>query len=197
MYGTYLFLRNQALKDKMEAPLEQLVQEYNQKKDDRLVATVFIRVYGIAKSCTDRYYSIPNQDKESLALEYLLDAMGRYSQNCGMKFCNFYRRVLNGKCQDWVSKQNHKYDGIDCALSIEALCSEYAWEPPTYDSYSISNVLKNRNLGRNELRFCELVMNESHEMTITEIAKELGMSRTGVYLLIKRLKELFKDLHKA
>lgn len=196
MYGTYVFLREQTKKEYLERSFEDLVQEYRDTKDDAIIATVYCKIYGITKSCLGRYYSIPSEDRGQLALTTLVKVLMNYRIGSRLKFTSYYYMALNGKAQDLIAKENHKRDMLNPnCLSLEWL-KESGFEAPDMNSevYDYRDILENRNLRDSERRFCELVMFDSNNLNVTEIANELGMSRQGVYNMQKRLRDVFQDL---
>lgn len=192
MFTAYQYFKN--LYDNKLARLDfkDLCDRYKESKDDRIFATSFVMVYGLAKDATSKYYSIDQQDKVDLVVKKLETALLTYSPEKNVKFTNYFYTILNNSCQDFISKTNHTYDMTIGSESLDKLI-ESGIDVGKSDEYQLHDILNGKKLSEKEMKFCLVVMKEPHKLQVTEIANELRMSRPAVYSMVKRLREIFSE----
>lgn len=193
MYSTYLFFRENIDKKLAAKSLDELVTIYRQTRQDEVFATVYVKVYGVSKRALEKFYSLDNHEKADISVMELKKALDTYNPEKNCKFVSYYYGLLNREVQDEVAKKLHTRDAIINSYSVESLY-EKGVDFPAYEDYEFGDTLKGLNLSQTEREFCELVISESHKLTMTEIAKELGISRTTLYKVLGHLKEIFSYL---
>lgn len=196
MFNTYQFCKKVARQEYMNIDFSDLADMYQETHDDSIVATVYIRVYGLAKRGLEKFYSLNSEDKAELILEKIRACLETYTKQKKAKFTTYFYSTINRKAQDIIAKetdhQGNYRDMFFVCSSLDAL-QEKGYDASIEAEFEETEILKGKKLRDSEIRFCHLVMSNPHKMTTTEIAQELGMSRQGVINLKKRLAEIFRD----
>lgn len=197
MYKTYCFFKQIANNEYYDKDLSELSDMYQHKDlselSDKVIAVSYVKIYGIAKRCLDRYYSLDNEEKTALVLDKLIKALETYTKEQPVKFTSYYYGLLNRSAQDAIAKKNHTYDIALISSSLDAL-KEMGIEQGYEDIYDSDVIIERMQLSDMEKQFCQIVMEEPHKLKITEIAEQLGVSRYKVYEIIKKLQPMFKEL---
>lgn len=159
------------------------------------IATVYKQNEALFNYLSNKYYTVNSEEIESTILESI--AIGLYSYDLDQKaklntyIFNIIRNGLNRllkfnktttKVREWTSVENYS--------DIEEL-----YEDASLSKVDMSESITTIGLSDNEYAYCQFIINTefSDEYSNAEIAKMLGLSRSGVAKIKTRLKAILVD----
>lgn len=195
MYGTYQYFKQHVRQDYLNMSLEDLSELYQKTHEDSVLATAYVKIYGIAKRCLEKFYSLDDDKKTEIVVEKLKQCLEKFRTGKKAKFTTYFYSMIYRKAQDEIALDTDA-DGNprDMILACESLdyLQEFGHDASTEMQFTTCEILRDKKLRESELKFCQLVMKNPRKMTVTEIAEELHMSRAGITNMKKRLQEIFK-----
>lgn len=176
MYQTKQFLSDCVSPIYMTMTLEELSFKYQETPSMNILATAFYKVYNLAIQISNNYYGINDEDLASYCLEKLDYCLKTYKS--GNKFATYFYRVYANKLREETENLNcKKRKGV--LVSINEII-----DIGLEDTYNLLSMTLPKNLTDKERKFCMLA---SEGFDNNDIAKELKVSKTTVYKIIKSL----------
>lgn len=210
MRETFKNLKNIAsLHQGQREDLDTLTLEYQQTKDNVLLAVVFVELYPYIVTQVGKYFNLTESDKASIALQELDKAMLDFRTGKGAKLKTFYSRYLNRGMYRETNMLNHQkrkannacasYESstdqtIEGTGEIKSLTMQYHEE--RYDEYDLVSAIEvSEILTDNEIKYCKIIMRENNAIKDSEIARELSVSPSAINQMKKALKKKFLKLN--
>jgi DNA-directed RNA polymerase specialized sigma subunit len=164
------------------ATLEEAILHYQRTNEPSSLPFVFCKVYKYLLFCTDKFYSLTDEDKVSFCVEELVKVMKTYDPSKASVHTMLDRYVMNRLNRETESLQyairkgnNDTSDYDDVGESVGNYMED------GYNSVELIESLKSMNLTGNELRYCEIIMcHPVDAVKDTDIAKTLGISSAAI-----------------
>lgn len=195
-------IRNEKYKNFTE---NELVSEFKIKESDEICAEIFCRLYPLFVIKSTKYFSIPEEEKSSLALLFIMHSLRSYDiNNARCKFntyCigNFERALIREIKSQNSGVRKANYNIINNQLitdtdtefdvymnTLSDISSEYDFEEVEFKI-----IYENLKLSDNQKKFINKVMSDKSDQ---EIADEMGISKMRVYWIRRSIKEKLSGL---
>ncbi len=186
---------------------EEIAERYKNEPGNRdiFVSKIFTRYSNYLSWYNNKsYYS--DQDKESMLLEVIHEALTKFDDTKGVKFKtmlatylrNRFRyedELLFARNRSWFLDTTFASGAVDTAdgTGTELLELLLGGEEDDY-SFELEDSLKTLGLSHNQYRYCQYVLSCNYIPTDAEVARELGISKSGVSVIKSYLREKLKDL---
>jgi DNA-directed RNA polymerase specialized sigma subunit len=131
----------------------------------------------------------------------LLECISTYDESQGTKFITYYSRCLDNviinlaKSSRAIANLSLEYQYNDESADSSLLAFKFQQEERGYDDVD-ANVLLNRiksNLDSSEYNLCKVIINETHNMSLSEMALEMGVTVSGIRGILGRLRKKFSS----
>lgn len=173
--------------------LSELSSVYKQTKDQRCIAYCFVNQFGVLFNQSEKFPYLSSEDKVSFILQEVEKALLNYESSQGAKLQTLISTYAYRRCYAENNKRGYQKRKInyntEIACSYESFVEEgLDWgELDHYESEFI-DWIESMGLNENEYKYCLTVGLNNHNLTDTEIAKELNVTCATVHYIKKRLK---------
>lgn len=173
---------------------ENFTEIFKETQDIRIIASVYVSLYGYLKRVSAKYFRLDSQDKASFIVEEIWKALNDFDPEREVPFPSFLAAYVNRRCyaenrmrENKVRKINYDTE-ITCSLEVLGEESDELEESST-DFYQaeLMDYIRSSNLNNNELLYCRIVSEETHRMTDSEIARLMGVTPANINYIRKRL----------
>lgn len=110
MFATYKLMHSSTNSMYLDKDLEQLCQEFRQtklrKKQDKIFAAMFCKVYPMILSIQKKYYSLTNEEKVDHAIFHLYRSIKYYDSTKHSKFSSFFNTHLTNQMKTLLTSHN-------------------------------------------------------------------------------------------
>lgn len=154
--------------------LEELAQLYNTTQDELYFNQLWYGVKAFSISLSNKYVTIPYEDKISIAMEVLFRCLPKLNSGKG-KVLTYYGNALRCEYISYIEKQKTKKAELnDSAYSLEQLKEDVNYEPSKeIDFFSIDDFISEHDLDILESAVVRL-LNDGYKTM--EISKSLKLS---------------------
>lgn len=173
---------------------ETFTEDFKENQDPRIIAAVYVNLYGYLKQVSAKYFRLDPQDKASFITEEIWKSLMDFEPSRGVPYASFLAAYVNRRCyaenkmrENLVRKAN--YDtGITCSIEAmeETACTLHEGSPDYYVA-ELMDYINSANLNNNEMLYCKIVSEENHRMSDSEIARLMGVSPANINYIRKRL----------
>jgi RNA polymerase sigma factor (sigma-70 family) len=182
--------------------LQDCVVQYKHSGNEFLLRAILYKLKGTINHYL--YYKTDYPDKQELLEMYedkLIDCLSTYDDSGKAQFVTYYTRCLSNALINFTkSKKNndlsldYDYDASDDSEATSSLgdklTDENNHDIDNKDSQLLLEQLKDK-LDDNEYRVCQVILGETHNLTHTEIAKEIGLTVPAIKGIFDRLQKRF------
>ena len=135
---------------------------------------------------------------QALLEDTVLACLESYNPNGQATFLTYFNAVMNNKLINFYSANKRKYEDLSTDVEYEGSDAESLLNAYIINDMSIVNTesqillqsLKDK-LDDSEYRVCEVLLNENHKLTKTEVSEQLGMTVSAISNIYKRLQKRF------
>lgn len=154
--------------------LEELAQLYNTTQDELYFNQLWYGVKAFSISISNKYVTIPYEDKISIAMEVLFRCLPKLNSGKG-KVLTYYGNALRCEYISYIEKQKTKKAELnDSAYSLEQLKEDVNYEPSKeIDFFSVDDFISGHDLDILESAVVRL-LNDGYKTM--EISKSLKLS---------------------
>lgn len=154
--------------------LEELAQLYNTTQDELYFNQLWYGVKAFSISLSNKYVTIPYEDKISIAMEVLFRCLPKLNSGKG-KVLTYYGNALRCEYISYIEKQKTKKAELnDSAYSLEQLKEDVNYEPSKeIDFFSVDDFISEHDLDILESAVVRL-LNDGYKTM--EISKSLKLS---------------------
>lgn len=185
-----------------ETDIYNLMNMYN-NGDERALAKIFVDNYGYIQQIQNKYYTVDDVDRDSLAIVNLQQAISDFdvSKNCSVLtlFRTYFRRDLKDK----LRKQDADKRIDSETASLDKIQEEMGGELNLPDdSSSETKLCKTLDIDVDnsdiftdaEKRVLKVFIKYEGRVNQTDVAEELGISRMAVSKTLKRIRNKKEDV---
>lgn len=198
MLSTYKSFQSLAkMYDNHTEDLDLITLEYQENGDVVNFAVVFCKLFPFIRNQSDKYFYLTDSDKASFAVEELNKAMTDFKSDQGAKIQTFFSRYLNNRLRaETQMLSHHKRKTNNSCESYEAFTEiKKGYTEQGYDDSEFAEMLKQMELNDNELKYCQIIINDTIHVKDSDAAKQIGISSTAIKYMKKRLaKKLFSPI---
>lgn len=186
--------------DNVEETSRDLIELYQENESDA-ISQFYVRNYGLINKIQSKYYSVNQDERDSIILEATYNAFQAYEVDGDSSLLSLFRLILNRKFTDRIRKQNtekRELDNPDNVDSIDAM-KEFADGETTVvyqddvldrpDDTRLQDIQESELLTDAEKRVLTIYVRDKAQCTQKDVADELGISKVAVSRTLKRLRE--------
>ena len=202
--------------------LEELGSQYKLNHNPQILANVFIRNYGLIKSCGTKFFTLQDDDISSISVSTLDYCLLNFNINKDLKFTTYFYSVLikNFKTEqksrlydkrkyNYLSKLNYFIDNEnnDLDYSEDNLLSvinfkdldlwvdyEQCYTINYSDTLLKITINESKLLTDKEKQYCNVIIDSNTVLSKTDLSEILNVSRPTLYSIIKSLKDNIKKI---
>lgn len=196
MEDTYQSLRQLAELYKENGTLHDAVEQYKLTKDPILISHVFCQFYAYIRTQSSKYFYLTSSDKASFAVEELDKAMNDFDPSYGVKLLTLFDRYYNNRLRSETQMlQHHKRCANNASINYEDWGESIVAHQADYLDVEFSvTITQGGELTENELKYCELIMDNGDKIRNTDIAYALGISSAAVTYIKRSLRNKLNSL---
>lgn len=173
--------------------LEELAQLYNTTQDELYFNQLWYGVKAFSISISNKYVTIPYEDKISIAMEVLFRCLPKLNSGKG-KVLTYYGNALRCEYISYIEKQKTKKAELnDSAYSLEQLKEDINYEPSKeIDFFSVDDFISEHDLDILESAVVRL-LNDGYKTM--EISKSLKLSLQDYKQLLTNIQNKILNKH--
>lgn len=173
--------------------LEELAQLYNTTQDELYFNQLWYGVKAFSISLSNKYVTIPYEDKISIAMEVLFRCLPKLNSGKG-KVLTYYGNALRCEYVSYIEKQKTKKAELnDSAYSLEQLKEDINYEPSKeIDFFSVDDFISENDLDILESAVVRL-LNDGYKTM--EISKSLKLSLQDYKQLLTNIQNKILNKH--
>lgn len=156
----------------------------NTLSEDAQIAKIFIDNFAMIQNLSNKYFSIDEDTKISVALENILKVMKNFDITRGTKVSSllytYYENALSLIVRNDLAdirKANKHADSLNAEETQDRL--KDASKCDDTSQLEIIDLIENSNFNENEIKYIKAIISDKNILD-AEIARELNMSRAGI-----------------
>ena len=175
---------------------------FEKGEQDIVIAHLYHLHHHLFTSTVKMYFGIDEMQAEDIILTEIWRCLENYtSDKSNGKITTMICKYIKTACRTYTQGQNtHKrkvnQDNVTSVFSqfekTDFLEKEYL--DTAFNDMEVNHYLYQLNLTENQLKFCLAVLNSPDDVSMNQIAQEIGMSTAGVLGLKKQLRVKLTDL---
>lgn len=189
MYSTYKLLMEQIRDTNLrEFSNEDLVELYQRQHSDEIIGLLYCRNYKILHHIADKFPAISEEDKASIVMEKLLDAINSYKRSTA-KFMTYATPIIRNQLSYYVNCY------LDCKGRLtqhECLDDMAEFIPDTEKEFKkileLEEMLSHCELTERQFEICSIYVRYG-KVTLDDIADMLGTTWSVVSQEKARIRE--------
>ena len=195
----------------MELSKEYKGQETNQDykyyfengAQDVVIAHLYHKNYKLFNSTVNLYFGIDEMQAQDIILTQIWRCLDNYEEEKGNgKITTMICKYIKTECRTYTQAQNTHRRKINQAnvtsnfSEFEAtdFIEEREANNKDFEEMEMQQYLYQLNLTENQLKFCQAVLNAPDDISMSQIAQEIGLSRAGVKGIQQQLRDKIQDL---
>ena len=181
---------------------EDYKEQFDNGNGDAVIAHIFANNYKLFKSTASQYIGIDPAELENIILTQIWKCLDNYdSSKSKGKITTMICTYIRNECRRYTEANNTNKCKINQA-HISTLFSEYD-DPDRLEQMGIDteyNLMETKeylnqlDLSENQRKFCEIILDAPSDIKLTDVAREMGISRAGVSGIQKQLQNKLQDL---
>lgn len=164
----------------------------NTLSEDAQIAKIFIDNFAMIQNLSNKYFSIDEDTKISVALENILKVIKNFDVTRGTKVSSllytYYENALSLIVRNDLAdirKANKHADSLNAEETQDRLKDASKCDDTT--KLEIIDLIENSNFNENEIKYIKAIISDMNILD-AEIARELNMSRAGINYTKKSIK---------
>lgn len=174
------------------------IEIMNTLSDDAQIAKIFVDDFALIQKLSNKYFSIDDETKISVALESILKVIKNYDVTKGTKISTlvhtYYENALSLIVRnDLASKRvaNKNAESLNADETQDRLKDASKCDDTT--KLEILDMIENSNFNENEITYIKAIISDMNILD-SEIARDLNMTRAGINYTKKSIKSKLAKL---
>lgn len=171
---------------------EDYVKYFNQGQENEVIARIYTLNYRLFKQTSKRFTGVDEATRDSLILENIWKCLSTYDESKSngkitTMICTYVRNALRTLTQSMNTNKGkvNSQSKVFSSYEDEDRVAELSTTSKTFSDIEIKDYIESLDLKGNQKRYCEAILGSKEDLKMSDIARELNISRAGA-LSIKR-----------
>lgn len=171
---------------------EDYVKYFNQGQENEVIARIYTQNYRLFEQTSKRFTGVDDATRDSLIVENIWKCLSTYDESKSngkiiTMICTYVRNALRTLTQSMNTKKGkvNSQSKVFSSYEDEDRVAELSTTSKTFSDIEIKDYIDSLDLKGNQKRYCEVILDSKEDLKMSDIARELNVSRAGA-LSIKR-----------
>lgn len=178
------------------------VSRYNDE-DSTVIMDIYKKYKNLFFSVAQKFSGVDCATKESIIFEQIWKCLDNYKDTKATgklttMICRYIYNALRTYTESLNTNKRSANGGDKCSTFSEFEGGEdrvlEISEDVDYSTIEMTDIIDNMELTDHQRAFCELFIKNKIDNNLTQVAKELGISRSGAYKIKVQLQKKFENL---